>query len=123
MHASFNGMSMVRTFSIAEVMELLVSSRDAEEAHLERSLKQKGQSSGEAFVMFTKLIRDKIDRYQAAIDVADTLSDDENTIQLDISRPLSSQILESYVEHARKCGTEKKALKAIPASVRSSLKL
>jgi hypothetical protein len=101
MHASFNGLSSIREFSVAELKEHLVALRDAEIAHLEKTLKQFPSSEddqSESQRLFVGLINNKVDSYSSAVEALENGASNVKAVKLDISRPLPSQITEAFAQ-------------------------
>lgn len=97
MHTSFQGVSMVREFTVAEIEQLLTDSYENEVKHYERSRRQYSDRCKSDADVFLGLIEDRIDKCHAALEVLERLGDEgKKTIKLDMSRVLTQQILDNY---------------------------
>ncbi len=132
MHTSFNGLSSIREFSVAEVVAHLDSLCIAERAYLERTAKEfqrangadKTDPSAQSQRAFVNLIESRVARYDATLIVAEALAKDTETVTLDISRELCSQILSMAAEcDAQVFDDDRHPVAIIPDAVKKKLDL
>ena len=118
MHTSFNGLSMVKPFSISELTGHLESLCEAEAKHLDVSINGINRVNGsadenvcsESQALYIGLIENRLARYQECLNALNVLALDTDTLNLDISKDLSFQVLDIYTALA---DAEDASLKAV----------